>query len=80
MNDTRPYDFSYMAEIKDVPRRGTGQRAFAPENVEQVLAEIRKTSKINRIRYKEYFKDFDPLNKGTCKKNKFKSVIYQTLK
>ena len=32
------------------------------------------------MRYREYFKDFDPLNKGIIKKNKFKSVVYQTMK
>jgi hypothetical protein len=41
-----------MTQIKDVPRRGTGAPTVAPENVEQVLEEIRRTSKINRIRYK----------------------------
>ena len=80
LNDTKPYDFAYMTHVKDIPRVGTGMRPPIPENVEQVLEEIRRTSKINRIRYKEFFKDFDPLNKGTCKKNKFRGVVFQTLK
>lgn len=80
LNDTKPYDFAYMTHVKDVPRVGTGMRGMIPENVEQVLEEIRKTSKTTRIRFKEFFKDFDPLNKGTCKRNKFRSVVFQTLK
>lgn len=80
LNDTKPYDFSYMTKIKDVPRIGTGERPEIPKNVEDVLKMIQKTTKINRLRFKEYFKDFDPLNKGTVKKNKFRAVIFQTLK
>lgn len=52
LNDTKPYDFAYMTQVKDIPRRGTGTRGFIPENVSEVLEEIRRTSKINRIRYK----------------------------
>lgn len=37
LNDTKPYDFSYMTVIKDIPRVGTGARGFIPENVGQVL-------------------------------------------
>lgn len=37
LNDTKPYDFSYMTKVKDIPRKGTGTRGFIPENVEQVL-------------------------------------------
>ena len=44
------------------------------------MRSIRKTSKNDRIKYKEYLKDFDPLNKGNFKKNRFKNIIYQTLK
>lgn len=32
------------------------------------------------MRYKEYFQDFDPLRKGVVKKNKFRSVVFQTMK
>lgn len=35
---------------------------------------------MNRLRYKEYFQDFDPLRKGAIKKNKFRSVVFQTMK
>ena len=80
LNDTKPYDFSYMTVVKDVPRIGTGMRPPIPDSVQKVLEEIRKTTKVNRLRFKQFFKDFDPLNKGTCKINKFRSVIFQTLK
>ena len=80
MNDTKPYDFAYMTEMKDASRKGTGQREPIPAGVEAVLKKIQKVAKINRLRFKEYFKDFDPLNKGTVKKNKFRGVIFQTLK
>ena len=30
---------------------------------------------INRLRLGEYFKDFDPLRKGTIPKNKFRGVM-----
>ena len=80
LDDTKPYDFSYMTEIKDTFKRGTGMPRNLPENIEDILSELRKISKINRLRYKEYFKDFDPLNKGNMKKNKFKGVVYQTMK
>ncbi len=80
LNDTKPYDFAYMTKIKDVPRKGTGERPPVPENVEAVLRNIQRTTKINRLRFKEYFKDFDPLNKGTIRKNKFRGVVFQTLK
>ena len=80
MKDTKPYDFSYMTEIKETFKHGTGQKRSFSNDVEVVLEELRKTSKINRLRYREYFKDFDPLNKGTIKKNKFKSIVYQTMK
>ena len=56
--------------MKDVPRRGTGERTAIPDNIEGILRIIQKSTKINRLRFKEYFKDFDPLNKGTIKKNK----------
>ena len=80
LNDTKPYDFAYMTKMKDVPRVGTGDKPYIPDNVEEILRIIQKTTKINRLRFKEYFKDFDPLNKGTIKKNKFRGVIFQTLK
>lgn len=41
---------------------------------------MRKTTKLNRLRYREYFQDFDSLRKGFIKKNKFRSVIFQTMK
>ena len=69
-----------MTEIKETFKQGTGQRRNFPNDVESILQELRRTSKINRLRYREYFKDFDPLNKGIVKKNKFKSIIYQTMK
>lgn len=80
LEDTKPYDYKYMTEIKDVPRRGTGERPPIPENVEAVLKNIQRTTKINRLRFKDYFKDFDPLNKGIIRKNKFRGVVFQTLK
>lgn len=80
MKDTKPYDFAYMTVIKDEVRRGTGHPRAIPTTIEDILSEIRKITKLNRLRYREYFKDFDPLNKGTIKKNKYKSVIYQTMK
>lgn len=69
-----------MTQIKETVKYGTGQRRQLPEDIDSILWELRKTTKINRLRYREYFKDFDPLNKGIIKKNKFKSVIYQTMK
>lgn len=51
LNDTKPYDFAYMTQVKDVPRVGTGMRPPIPENVGDVLQEIRKTTKINRLRF-----------------------------
>ena len=41
---------------------------------------MRKTTKLNRLRYREYFQDFDTLRKGCVKKNKFRSVVFQTMK
>ena len=41
---------------------------------------MRKLTKVNRLRYKEYFQDFDPLRKGNVKRNKFRSVVHQTMK
>lgn len=69
-----------MTEIKETFKQGTGQKKFYSDDIHEILEELRRTSKINRLRYREYFKDFDPLNKGTIKKNKFKSIIYQTMK
>lgn len=69
-----------MTVIKDQVKRGTGERRAIPDNIEDTLYELRRTTKLNRLRYREYFKDFDPLNKGTLKKNKFRSVIFQTMK
>jgi hypothetical protein len=69
-----------MTQIKEEFKKGTGIKRAIPENIEDILYELRRTTKINRLRYREYFKDFDPLNKGTIKKNKFKSVLYQTMK
>ena len=80
LNDTKPFDFKYMTDVKETFKRGTGLPRPIPESIEEILFEIRRTTKINRLRYKEYFKDFDPLNKGTVKKNKFRGVIYQTMK
>ena len=80
LKDTKPYDFSYMTVIKDQPKRGTGERKPIPENIEGILFELRKATKLNRLRYREYFQDFDPLRKGTVKKNKFRSVVFQTMK
>ena len=80
LKDTKPYDFSYMTVIKDVVKRGTGERRVIPNNVQEVLNELRKITKLQRLRYREYFQDFDTLRKGTIKKNKFRSVIFQTMK
>lgn len=69
-----------MTVIKDEIKRGTGERKSIPNNIEDILFELRKLTKLNRLRYREYFQDFDPLRKGTIKKNKFRSVIFQTMK
>jgi hypothetical protein len=69
-----------MTVIKDEVKRGTGQPRPIPENVQDVLQELRKTTKLNRLRFREYFQDFDTLRKGTVKKNKFRSVVFQTMK
>ena len=80
MKDTKPFEFTYMTVIKDEVKRGTGERRPIPDNIQGVLEELRKTTKLNRLRYREYFQDFDPLRKGLVKKNKFRSVIFQTMK
>jgi hypothetical protein len=69
-----------MTVIKEEVKRGTGERKPIPNNIEDILFELRKLTKLNRLRYREYFQDFDPLRKGTIKKNKFRSVIFQTMK
>jgi len=69
-----------MTVIKDEVKRGTGQPRAIPDNVQGVLHELRKTTKLNRLRFREYFQDFDNLRKGLVKKNKFRSVIFQTMK
>jgi len=69
-----------MTVIKDEVKRGTGERKPIPNNIEDILHDLQKTTKLNRLRYREYFQDFDPLRKGTVKKNKFRSVIFQTMK
>lgn len=69
-----------MTEMKDEVKRGTGQLKKIPDNIGDILEVLRQTTKINRLRYREYFKDFDPLNKGTIKSNKFESVVSQTMK
>lgn len=69
-----------MTAVKDTFKQGTGQKKYYSDDVQKILEELRRTSKINRLRYREYFKDFDPLNKGIVKKNKFKSIVYQTMK
>lgn len=80
LKDTKPYDYSYMTVVKDNPKRGTGERKPIPNNIEDILFELRKATKLNRLRYREYFQDFDPLRKGFIKKNKFRSVVFQTMK
>lgn len=80
LKDTKPYDFSYMTVIKDEVKRGTGERKPIPNNIEDILYDLRKTTKLNRLRYREYFQDFDPLRKGLVKRNKYRSVIFQTMK
>ena len=80
LKDTKPYDFSYMTVIKDEFKRGTGQAKAIPEAIEDILFELRKMTKLNRLRYREYFQDFDPLRKGFVKKNKFRGVVFQTMK
>jgi hypothetical protein len=52
LNDTKPYDFAYMTEMKDASRKGTGSRDPIPESVEAVLRDMQKTVKINRLRFK----------------------------
>ena len=80
LKDTKPFDFSYMTVIKDEVKRGTGQPRVIPDNVQGVLEELRKVTKLNRLRFREYFQDFDTLRKGLVKRNKFRSVIFQTMK
>lgn len=80
LKDTKPYDFSYMTVIKDEVKRGTGEIKPIPNNIEDILYDLRKTTKLNRLRYREYFQDFDPLRKGLVKRNKYRSVIFQTMK
>ena len=80
LKDTRPWDFDYMTQTKEEWRRGTGEPKDIPESVKGMLEELRKVAKVNRVRFKEYFQDFDPLNKGLITKNKFASVIFQTMK
>ena len=41
-----------MTVVKDVPRIGTGMRPPIPDSVQKVLEEIRKTTKVNRLRFK----------------------------
>lgn len=52
LEDTKPFDFAYMTEIKETFKRGTGMPKSIPENIEEILSELRKISKINRLRYK----------------------------
>ena len=52
LNDTKPFDFKYMTDVKDTFKRGTGAPRPIPENIEDILFEIRRTTKINRLRYK----------------------------
>jgi hypothetical protein len=42
-----------------------------------LLEKIKCAVKVKRLRLNEYFKDFDPLRKGTLPSNKFRSVISQ---
>jgi hypothetical protein len=37
LKETKPYDFSYMTEIKETFKQGTGQRKNVPNDVESVL-------------------------------------------
>lgn len=69
-----------MTVVKETFKKGTGKPKDIPESIEGILFELRKVTKLNRLRYREYFHDFDGLNKGAIKKNKFESVIYQTMK
>ena len=52
LKDTKPYDFSYMTQIKDTFKQGTGIKRLFTDDVNKVLEELRKTSKINRLRYR----------------------------
>jgi hypothetical protein len=40
-----------------------------------LIDHIKEIIKVNRLRVGEYFKDFDPLRKGTISSNKFRGVI-----
>ena len=77
---TQPFNFDYMTQTKQEFRHGTGSPRKIPEGIKDILEEIRKLTKVNRLRYKEYFQDFDPLRKGSVKKNKFRGVVFQTMK
>lgn len=80
LNDTKPWDFDYLNEKKEDVKHGTGTPKEIPETIKGILEELRRLTKVNRVRYKEYIQDFDPLRKGLVTKNKFVGVIFQTMK
>jgi hypothetical protein len=41
-----------MTAVKDEVRRGTGQSKPIPNNIEDILFELRKITKLNRLRYR----------------------------
>lgn len=79
LNDTRPFNFDYMTKTKQEFKRGTGTRRV-PDNIHGILCYIKRLTRVNGLRFKEYLQDFDPLRKGYIEKNKFLSVITQTMK
>lgn len=80
LNDTRPWDFDYLNQHREELKHGTGHAKHIPETIQGILEELRRLTKVSRIRYKEYLQDFDPLRKGLVTKNKFVGVIFQTMK
>jgi hypothetical protein len=77
IKDVEPHFFAEFANIPDDPYAGKwgGPHNKGLEQIELLLDKIRLEVKINRIRAKEYFQDFDPLRKGIVQYNKFRGVL-----
>lgn len=76
-SDTNPFEQIHGSEMPFVyPQGGIKRPALG---LEEVIIELKKKSKINRLRYREFFVDFDPLRHGVVKKNKFTSVLTQLM-
>ncbi len=76
-NDTNPFEQVIGSDLPFAYPQG-GQRRPAP-GLEQFMQDLKKKSKINRLRYREFFIDFDPLRHGVVKKNKFTNVVTQIM-